>query len=77
MNGSTWVKDLYITDYTHNPEDPRLYLRRESFIVIGTFVSSTVRRVFLREKFDLTQESDKLFQVALGHQDERFIAFKE
>src|SRR5260370_42663545 len=36
-------------------EDPRLYLRRESFIVIGTFVSSTIHKVFLREKFDLTQ----------------------
>src|SRR5258708_24349989 len=36
-------------------EDSRLYLRRESFIVIGSFVSSTIYKVFLREKFDLTQ----------------------
>src|SRR5258708_1147128 len=36
-------------------EDPRLYLRRESFIVIGTFVSSTIHKIFLRAKFDLTQ----------------------
>src|SRR5258708_1306827 len=23
MNGSNWVKDLYITDYTHNPDNRR------------------------------------------------------
>ena len=32
---------------------------------------------FLEGKIRLDPESDKLFQVALGHQDERFIVFKE
>ena len=32
---------------------------------------------FLEGKIRLDSESDKLFQVALGHRDERFTAFKE
>jgi hypothetical protein len=101
MNGSNWVKDLYITDYTRNPDNrhhskygdialratvwrtdrgpggPEIILEKGKFYRHRNLCVKHDPQGFLEGKIRLDSESDKLSQVALGHQDERFIAFKE
>ncbi len=101
MNGSNWVKDLHITDYTHNPDNrrhskygdialrvtvwrtdqgpggPEIILEKGKFYHHWNLCVKHNLQGFLEGRIRLDSELDKLFQVALGHQDEIFIAFKE